>query len=108
MNTTPDNYLEMYQSEENSRAAGSIGLLPTIPAGSVKLERFEDYAYSPDASRRTSVMKIEASTTARSVASLSTDINLARRMNRSLGINITRNNHPSMFDQAFIHSRDLQ
>ncbi|KAL5326569.1 hypothetical protein ACEPPN_004256 [Leptodophora sp. 'Broadleaf-Isolate-01'] len=108
VNTTPDNYLEMYQSEENSRAAGSIGLLPTIPAGSVKLERFEDYAYSPDASRRTSVMKIEASTTARSVASLSTDINLARRMNRSLGINITRNNHPSMFDQAFIHSRDLQ
>ncbi|KAH7360894.1 hypothetical protein BKA65DRAFT_194776 [Rhexocercosporidium sp. MPI-PUGE-AT-0058] len=107
INTTPANYHELYKSEGPSRPPSGSGSIITIPAASFKLERFEDYAYSPTASRRTSVMKIEPSTTERSIASLSTGMSLARRMDRSFDVNFARTNHPSMFDQALIHNRDL-
>ncbi|KAK0124672.1 hypothetical protein ONS95_009617 [Cadophora gregata] len=110
VNTTPDNYLEMYQSSHHLRATSSVGSVQTIPAGSVKLERFEDYAVSPSSSRRTSIMKIEPSVTARSVASQSTGMSLAKRFKQTLDPTwgSTKVARPSMFDQAFVHSRDLQ
>lgn len=110
VNATPENYLEMYQSGEYPAPASDIGSLPTIPAASVKLERFEDYAISRTVSRRTSVVKIEPSVTARSVASQSTGMSLVRRLHQSIDTRwgSPMGLRPSMFDQAFVHSRDLQ
>ncbi len=53
-------------------------------------------------------MKVEPSVVERSVISMSTDFSLARRMDASLDAGFPRNNHPSMFDQAFMHNRDIQ
>ncbi|KAL2074653.1 hypothetical protein VTL71DRAFT_8432 [Oculimacula yallundae] len=89
----------------------AIGSTSTTPAGSVKLERFEDYGIvNSNASRRTSVVKVEPTISARSVASFSTGASLARRMDFSLDQVLTKANRvpASMFDIAFVHTRDLQ
>ncbi|CZT51800.1 uncharacterized protein RSE6_12999 [Rhynchosporium secalis] len=111
LNATPDNYALLYASGDGSAPMSAIGSAKTTPTGSIKLERFEDYGIlSSNASRRTSVAKIEPTITTRSVASFSTDASLVRRMDFTLnGAVMGPARAPAtMFDVAFVHSRDLQ
>lgn len=117
-NVTLDNFFEVYKVDDPSEAGSSIGTLqslPTFATAGAALERFEDYGYSestPSVSRHASLSKVPTTTT-KSVASLSTGASLARRFDSTLGSSLRQTSNvdsasKSMFDQAFLHTRDLQ
>lgn len=99
---------------EPSEAGSSIGTLAAVPAAVANLERFEDYGYTgstPSISQQAPLPKGMLSSIAKSAASFSTRASFAKRFDSSLSPTFQRTlipEKPSMFDQAFIHTRDLQ
>ncbi|CZR67358.1 uncharacterized protein PAC_17257 [Phialocephala subalpina] len=116
-NKTPENFVKI-KIEDPSEVDSSIGTLAAVPAADATLEIFEDYGClesNPPISRRASLSKAVFSMTAKSVASLDTGASLARRLDFSLGVDPTFQKEfgedlssKSMFDHAFLHTRDLQ
>lgn len=104
---------------DDSNETSSVGSIPTIPAPAIKLERFEDYGYSEvstSISRRNSGGPLMSRRSSLGLApragpSLpSTDASLSRRVQSGLTIKLPEENtmeSPCMYDQAYIHTRDL-
>lgn len=110
LNSTPAHFQDVYSINE-ADAKSAVETVHSIPAPPVKLEMFEDYAYahsSPSVSGRNSLATVIPTNTAISVAS--TGASLSRRMQSGLDLTVQEKQdetHLSMFDQAFIHTRDL-
>ncbi|KAF8849069.1 hypothetical protein BDZ45DRAFT_753147 [Acephala macrosclerotiorum] len=113
-NSTPKNFFVTFKPEDSSEARSSIGTLAADPTADANLERFENYGYTgstPSVSRRASLPNAMHSATTKPVSSLSTGASLAKQFDSSLDPTFRKTlglEKPSMFDQAFIHTRDLQ